>query len=66
MGVRVKVNEKEIATREHVEVCLKEMMEGQKINKLKINAMKLKKLAKVATDEDGSYDKNIYEFKSSI
>ncbi|KAL8154553.1 mogroside I-E synthase-like [Apium graveolens] len=66
MGVRVKVNEKEIATREHIEACLKEVMEGEKRNELKINALKFKEFAKAAMDEGGSSDNNISKFISSI
>ncbi|KAK1400521.1 Glycosyltransferase [Heracleum sosnowskyi] len=66
MGVRVKVNEKEVATREHIEACLKEVMEGEKRNKLQINALKFKEFAKVAMDEGGSSDNNISDFISSI
>ena len=68
VGVRVEVDEKkQVATRESIEVCLKEvMMEGEKRNQLKVNALKFKELARVAIDQDGSSDNNISEFISSI
>ncbi|KAA8532159.1 hypothetical protein F0562_006699 [Nyssa sinensis] len=65
-GVRVKVNEKGIVGREEIEVCIKEVMEGERGKELKRNAVKWKVLAKEAVDEGGSSDKNIEDFVSKI
>ena len=66
VGVRVKVDEKGIVTREEIENCVKQVMEGETGKELKRNAVKWKELAKVAMDEGGSSDKNIDEFVSQL
>lgn len=65
-GVRVKVNESGVVTREEIGVCLKEVMEGEKRDELIRNAVKWKELAKEAVDEDGSSDKNIEDLISRL
>ncbi|KAA8532161.1 hypothetical protein F0562_006697 [Nyssa sinensis] len=65
-AVRVKVNEKGIVSREEIEICIKEVMEGERGQELKRNAVKWKELAKEAVDEGGSSDKNIEEFVSKL
>ncbi|OVA10653.1 UDP-glucuronosyl/UDP-glucosyltransferase [Macleaya cordata] len=66
VGVRVKMDEKEMVRREKVEECIREVMEGVRREELKRNAVKLKKLAKEAVDEGGSSDKNIEEFVAKV
>ncbi|GAV67135.1 UDPGT domain-containing protein [Cephalotus follicularis] len=66
VGVRVKKNEKGIVTREEIELCLKEVMEGERANEIKRNSDKWKSLAKEAVDEGGSSDKNIEEFVAEL
>ncbi|KAJ0093005.1 hypothetical protein Patl1_26894 [Pistacia atlantica] len=62
VGVRVRVNEKGIVTREEIELCIREVMEGQRSKNIRRNSEKWKELAKEAVDEGGSSDKNIEEF----
>ncbi|MCD9642435.1 hypothetical protein HAX54_029261 [Datura stramonium] len=61
-GVRVKVGENGVITREVVASSIREVMEEEKGVILKENATKWKQLAKEAVDEGGSSDKNIEEF----
>lgn len=65
-GARVKVDEKGVATREEIEACVKEVMEGEKGEELRRNALKWKEFAREAVCEGGSSDKNIDEFISSF
>lgn len=66
IGVRIKVNEKGVAAREEIEVCVKEVMEGEKGNVIRKNCVKFMECAKEAVDEGGSSDKNIDEFVTSF
>ncbi|XP_044467004.1 UDP-glycosyltransferase 74E2-like [Mangifera indica] len=66
VGVRVRVNEKGIVTREDIEVCIREVMEGEKSEELRKNSEKWKKLAKEAVDEGGSSDRNIEELAAKV
>ena len=59
VGVRVKANEKGIVSKEEVERLIKEVMEGERGNKMRRNSKKWMKLAKIAVDEGGSSDKII-------
>ena len=43
---------------------IREIMEGERGEEIKKNALKWKKLAKEAVDEGGSSDKNIEEFEA--
>ncbi|KAK2995882.1 hypothetical protein RJ640_029607, partial [Escallonia rubra] len=65
-GVRVKVDEKGMIRREEIETCIREVMEGERGNELKRNAVRWKELAKAAVDEGGSSDKHIDEFISEL
>ena len=65
VGIRVKVDDKGMVTREEIELCINEVM-GEKREELKRNAIKWKKLANEALDEGGSSDKNIDEFVEKI
>ncbi|KAK9288239.1 hypothetical protein L1049_016688 [Liquidambar formosana] len=62
VGVRVKVDEKGIVRKEEIELCIREVMEGERGAEIKKNATRWKELAREAVDEGGSSDKNIEEF----
>ncbi|KAJ0093647.1 hypothetical protein Patl1_26904 [Pistacia atlantica] len=66
VGVRVRVNEKGIVTREEIEVCMREVMEGERGKEISRNSEKWKVLAKEAIDEGGCSDKNIEEFVAKL
>ncbi|KAM3702233.1 hypothetical protein ACJW31_04G010300 [Castanea mollissima] len=66
VGIRVKVDEKGIGTKEEIELCIREVIEGERGKEMKRNSMKWKELAKEAVDEDGSSDKNIAEFVTKL
>ncbi|KAF8365239.1 hypothetical protein HHK36_032747 [Tetracentron sinense] len=65
-GLRVRVDEKGIVTREDIELCIKEVMEGEKGKEIKRNVKKWKELAKEAVDEGVSLDKNIEDFIAGL
>ncbi|KAK2977642.1 hypothetical protein RJ640_012479 [Escallonia rubra] len=65
-GVRVKVDEKGKIRREEIEMCIREVMEGERGNKLKRNAVRWKEVAQEAVDKGGSSDKHIDEFISEL
>ncbi|KAL4631933.1 hypothetical protein ACB092_04G015000 [Castanea dentata] len=65
IGIRVKVDDKGMVTREEIELCINEVM-GEKKEEMKRIAIKWKKLAIEALDEGGSSDKNIDEFVEKI
>ncbi|KAF8393825.1 hypothetical protein HHK36_020023 [Tetracentron sinense] len=60
------VHEKGIVRREDIELCIKEVMEGEKGKVFKRNVKKWKEMAKEAVDEGGSSDKNIEEFIAGL
>ncbi|KAL9233150.1 hypothetical protein vseg_008180 [Gypsophila vaccaria] len=62
IGVRVKVDEKGIVTKDEVEACVRKVMDGDTGREFKENVMKLKDVTKEAMQEGGSSDKNIEEF----
>lgn len=66
MGIRAKPDEEGIVRREVVELCLREVMEGEKGKEIRDNARKWKKLSKEAIDEGGTSDKNIDEFVAAL
>ncbi|KAL7172912.1 hypothetical protein ACSBR2_032390 [Camellia fascicularis] len=66
LGIRAKLDDKGIVRREVLEACMKEVIEGEKKNEVKMNAMKWKKLAKEAVGEGWSSDKNINEFVAKL
>jgi pathogen-inducible salicylic acid glucosyltransferase len=66
VGVRIKLDEKGIATKEEIELCIREVMEGERGKEMKRNSVRWKELAKEAVDEGGSSDKNIEEFVAKI
>ena len=65
-GVRVQADENGVLQREEVEMTIKEVMRGEKANKLRKNALRWKELAIKAMSDGGSSDQNIEEFVSSI
>ncbi|XP_042490749.1 mogroside IE synthase-like [Macadamia integrifolia] len=66
VGVRVKLDEKGTVRRKEIEKCVKEIMGGDRGEKIQRNAFRWKVLAKEAIDEGGSSDKNIDEFVASL
>jgi pathogen-inducible salicylic acid glucosyltransferase len=66
MGLKVPVDEKGLVRREIAEHCIREIMEGERGEEIKKNALKWRKLAKEAVDEGGSSDKNIEEFVAKL
>ena len=67
VGVRIKVGENGMVTREEIERCIEEvMMEGERRDEIRTNSEKWKKLAIMAMDEGGSSDKNIEEFVAKL
>lgn len=66
IGIRVRPDEKGFVTREIIEHCIKELMEGEKGKEAKKNAIQWKNLAKKAVDEGGSSDRNIDEFVAKL
>ncbi|KAG6741373.1 hypothetical protein POTOM_054607 [Populus tomentosa] len=66
VGVRVKANEKGIVTKEELEKCIREVMEGERGSEVRRNSEKWKKLAKAAMGEGGSSDNNIAEFAAKL
>lgn len=66
VGMRVKVNENGIVTREEIENCIKVVMEKDLGRELRINAKKWKELAIEAVSQDGTSDNNINEFINNL
>ncbi|OVA01036.1 UDP-glucuronosyl/UDP-glucosyltransferase [Macleaya cordata] len=65
-GIRPKVDEKGIVRKEDLDLCIRDVMEGERGKEIKRNAAKWKKLAKDAVDEGGSSDKNINEIVARL
>ncbi|KAE8726691.1 UDP-glycosyltransferase 74E2 [Hibiscus syriacus] len=66
VGIRVKKDGNGIITKEEIQRCVREVMEGDRSLDIKRNSGKWKKLAIDAIDEGGSSDKNIEEFVAKI
>ncbi|GAU47604.1 hypothetical protein TSUD_90090 [Trifolium subterraneum] len=62
IGVKSVADEKGVVRRETIKDCIKEIMETEKGNEIKKNAVNWKSLAKIAVDKSGSSDKNIEDF----
>ena len=60
------MDEKGIATKEEIELCIREVIGGDRGKEMKRNLTKWMELAKEAADNDGSSDKNIEEFVAKI
>uniref|UniRef100_A0A2N9JA46 UDP-glycosyltransferases domain-containing protein n=1 Tax=Fagus sylvatica TaxID=28930 RepID=A0A2N9JA46_FAGSY len=66
VGVRIKVDQKGFANKEEIELCIREVMEGESRKEMKRNSVRLKELAIEAMDEGGILDKNIEEFVEKL
>ncbi|XP_059447553.1 mogroside IE synthase-like [Corylus avellana] len=66
VGVRIKLDEKGIVTKEEIELCIRKVMEGEEGKETKKNSMRWKELAIEAVDKRGSSDKNIEEFLAKL
>uniref|UniRef100_A0A2N9JBC5 Glycosyltransferase n=1 Tax=Fagus sylvatica TaxID=28930 RepID=A0A2N9JBC5_FAGSY len=66
VGVRIKLDERGIATKEEIKLSIREVMEGESGKEMKKNSIKWKEFAKEAVDEGGSSDKNIEEFVAKL
>ncbi|XP_065860816.1 UDP-glycosyltransferase 74E1-like [Euphorbia lathyris] len=66
VGVRVKKDEHGIVTKDEIERCISEVMEGESGDKMRRNCEKWMKIAKMAVDEGGSSDRNIQEFVEKL
>lgn len=65
-GVRAVADEKEIVRRETIKHCIKEIIDTEKRNEIKSNAIKWMNLAKDSLAEGGRSDKNIAEFVAAL
>ncbi|PKI57636.1 hypothetical protein CRG98_021964 [Punica granatum] len=66
IGLRVRTGEKGIASREAIEACVREVMEGEKGKEMRKNSSRWRELAKRAVGEGGSSDKSINEFVAQL
>ncbi|XP_062175416.1 UDP-glycosyltransferase 74F2-like [Alnus glutinosa] len=66
MGLKAPMDEKGLVKQEAIEHCIREIMEGERGEEIKKNALKWRKLAREAVDEGGSSDKNIEEFVAKL
>nr|XP_023907651.1 UDP-glycosyltransferase 74E2-like [Quercus suber] len=66
VGIRIKLDERGIATKEEKELCIREVIEGERGKQVKMNSVRWKELAKEAVDKDGSSNKNIEEFVAKL
>ena len=66
VGVKIKLDERGITTKEQIELCKREVIEGERGKEMKMNSVRWKELAKEAVDEGGSFDKNMEEFVEKL
>ncbi|KAK8635719.1 hypothetical protein V6N13_004443 [Hibiscus sabdariffa] len=66
VGIRAEVDGKGIIRKEEIERCVREIMEGDRSEDVKRNAVKWKKLAIEAANQGGSSDTNIIEFIAQL
>lgn len=67
VGVKPKVDESSgLVRRNEIEKCIKEVMEGEKSEKIKRNLSQWRELAKEAVDVGGSSDRNIDEIVARL
>ncbi|XP_068664959.1 mogroside IE synthase-like [Aristolochia californica] len=66
VGIRARVDDKGIISREELKNCLKEIMEGERGEVIKRKACKWGKLVAESLEEGGSSDKNIEEFVAAV
>ncbi|KAK1677377.1 hypothetical protein QYE76_038225 [Lolium multiflorum] len=62
IGVRTHRGDNGWIKRDEIDRCIKKVMDGERKDEYRRNAMKLMKMAKQAMQEGGSSDKNILEF----
>ncbi|KAK9725258.1 hypothetical protein RND81_05G132200 [Saponaria officinalis] len=66
IGVKVRENDSGLVTREEIELCILDVMEGEKSKEIKSNAQKWKHLANETMQDNGSSSKNIEEFVAKL
>ena len=67
VGVKIKLDERGIATKDQIELCIREVIEGERSGKeMKRNLVRWKELTKELLYEGGSSDKNIVEFVEKL
>ena len=66
VGVKIKLDERVIATKEQIELCIREVIEGEKVKEMKMNLVRWKESAKEAMGEVGRFDQNIEEFVAKL
>ncbi|XP_065860828.1 mogroside IE synthase-like [Euphorbia lathyris] len=66
IGISAKTDEKGLVTKQEVELCINEIMVGEKRSHIRKNSEKWKKLAIEAAVKGGSSDKNIDKFITAI
>ncbi|XP_030938155.1 UDP-glycosyltransferase 74E2-like [Quercus lobata] len=66
VGVRIKLDERGIATKEEIELCIREVIGGERGKEMRGNSIRWKELAKEAMNEGGSSDKNIEDFVTKL
>ncbi|CAK8532454.1 unnamed protein product [Lathyrus sativus] len=66
VGVKGVADEKGIVRSERIGECIREMMESEKGNEMKKNAMKWMSVARNCVDEGGTSDENIAEFVNEL
>ena len=66
VGVKIKLDERVIATKEQIELCIREVIEGERVKEMKMNLVRWKELAKEAMGDVGRFDQNIEEFVAKL
>ena len=66
VGVKIKLDERVIATKEQIELCIREVIEGERVKEMKMNLVRWKELAKEARGEVGRFDQNIEDFVAKL
>ncbi|MCL7038134.1 hypothetical protein MKW94_005963 [Papaver nudicaule] len=64
--MKPKVDEEGIFRKKEIELCINEIMNGEKGKQIKDNASKWKELAIEAVGKGGSSDRNIEEFVAQV
>ncbi|XP_021747943.1 LOW QUALITY PROTEIN: UDP-glycosyltransferase 74B1-like [Chenopodium quinoa] len=62
VGVWAKEDDKGVVRKEHLSECLKEVMEGERSEEIRENALKWKELSKKAVSDGGSSDNHVEDF----
>ncbi|KAL2544529.1 UDP-glycosyltransferase 74F2 [Forsythia ovata] len=66
MGIKTRQDENGLVEQTEIARCINHVMEGDKGEEIRKNAKKWKEIAREAVDEEGSSDKNIENFVSSL